>query len=75
MADRGISFAGNGMDDVSMDKMSTTQGKSLSSGGPISGGPESNPGMTTDSVKPDNWMDTPPKGQGTIKFAGDRDMD
>lgn len=74
MADRGVSFAGDGMKDVDMNNPNAGfASKSLSSGGPVSGGPESNPGMTTDSMKPDNWLDTPPTGSGSVKFAGDVD--
>lgn len=71
MADRGIDFAGNGAQDVGgMPK--ELESRSLSEGGPISGGPETNKGMSTDNLSISNSAGECPRGAG-ITFAGGND--
>lgn len=67
MADRGISFAGDGSMDVSDKMPQAPKSGSLSSGGPISGGPESNQGMSTSSDSISNGEGMPPKGGNMFK--------
>lgn len=76
MADRGITFAGDGKMDVTMDKSGTVKSTSgLPSGGPVKGPPETNTGASTDApVKPANAMGGGKPSGGNIKFAGDVGM-
>ena len=73
MSDRGISFTGDGAQDVGGMPAGLPTG-SLSEGGPIKGGPESNMGMTSSSESVSNTIGGTMTGGG-IKFAGDRDSD
>ena len=72
MAERGISFAGNGGDDVSSSMPKALPTGSLGNGGPIMAGPETNRGATADApVRPANAIGDAPSGSGTIQFVGD----
>ena len=69
MADRGIDFTPDLGDSGQMPKDIPTG--SLSEGGPIKGGPDTNRGASTGSTDISNGMGTPSTGgEGTIKFVG-----
>lgn len=68
MSDKGISFVGDGGDDIS-GSMKDIPSCSLSEGGPISGGPDSNKGMSTDNFSVNNEEGKVPGGSG-IHFVG-----
>ena len=70
----GISFTGDGDQDVGSSMPTELKSGSLSNGGPISGGPDTNEGMSTDNFSVSNTIGEVPSGSG-IKFVGDRDSD
>lgn len=68
--EKGISFAGNGMDDVSS-KMPSYMSGSLGSGSAIEGSPDTNQGNVSASETLAQTMGMPSaSGAGEIKFAG-----
>jgi len=71
MAKDGVSFAGDGSKEVS-DKMPESMNQSAmgSSGGPVTGGPDSNKGAQAPSESIKQTFGEMPK-DGPIKFAGD----
>jgi hypothetical protein len=71
MADKGVSFAGDGDKDISGSAPKALPTGSLGANGPVMGPPETNKGMTSDvPVNPSQNAGMVPKGSG-VQFAGD----
>jgi len=73
MADRGVSFAGEGGKDVGDSMPRALPTGSLGAGGPVDGPPDTNKGMSADAPtnpKGGNVVGMPEKG-GPVDFAGD----
>lgn len=71
MADKGVSFAGDGMKDISGSAPKALPTGSLGANGPVQGPPSTNMGKTTDvPTNPSQNAGMVPKGSG-VQFAGD----
>jgi len=68
----GVKFAGSGSADISNEMPKALPTESMSKGGPVEGGPDTNEGMIapTGIKQTDGAM---PSGSGTVQFTGDVD--